>query len=88
MIKNTIEQEIAEQAIGILDADKKEVDNMVANITRTIEEMKQEERREAMRERDLELARALLDALDDHTIALKTGLPLEEIQELRKKYMN
>ena len=40
-IRNTLQHEVAKQAIEILDTDKKEVDGMVANITRTIEEMKE-----------------------------------------------
>ncbi len=35
-------------------------------------------------ERDLEIATNLLDVLDDETISLKTGLPLNSIQQLRK----
>ena len=35
-------------------------------------------------ERDLEIATNLLDVLDDETISLKTGLPLNTIQQLRK----
>jgi predicted transposase/invertase (TIGR01784 family) len=34
-------------------------------------------------EEKLEIARNLLDVLDDATIALKTGLTLEQIQALR-----
>jgi predicted transposase/invertase (TIGR01784 family) len=34
-------------------------------------------------ERELEIARNLLDVLDDATIALKTGLTVEQIQSLR-----
>lgn len=35
-------------------------------------------------ERDLEIATNFLDVLDDETISLKTGLPLNTIQQLRK----
>lgn len=35
-------------------------------------------------ERDLEIATNLLDVLDDETISLKTGLPLNTVQQLRK----
>ncbi|MGL4798931.1 MAG: Rpn family recombination-promoting nuclease/putative transposase [Cellulosilyticaceae bacterium] len=34
----------------------------------------------------LEVARALLDILDDETIAMKTGLGLEQVKELRSEY--
>ena len=36
-------------------------------------------------ERDLEIATNLLDVLDDETISLKTGLPLNTVQQLRKR---
>ncbi len=77
---------------------------MVANITRTIEEMKeeakfkglQEGRQEGLQEglqqgrqeEKLELAKALLDILDNEMIARKTKLPLDVVQDLRRKYMN
>ena len=34
-------------------------------------------------EERLEIAKKLLDILDDETIALKTGLPIEEVKKLR-----
>ena len=37
------------------------------------------------RKAKLEIALALLDILDDETIALKTGLSIEEIRKLRKE---
>ncbi len=115
-IKNTLQDEVAKQAIEILDTNKKEVDGMVANITRTIEEMKeaakfkglqegkqeglQQGRQEGLQaglqeglqkgrqEEKLELAKALLDILDNEMIAQKTKLPLDVVQDLRRKYMN
>lgn len=38
-------------------------------------------------ERKLELAKALLDVLDDATIAAKTGLPVDEVNKLRKSHI-
>ncbi len=62
---------------------------MVANITRTIEEMKEEAEHKGIekgkQEREIELARELLDVLDDETIAIKTGVPLAVVQDLREK---
>lgn len=119
-IRNTLQDEIAKQAIEILDANKKEVDHMVANITRTIEEMKEEAKVKGMQEGEqigrqrgiqegiqkgrqkgiqegeqigrekekIELAKALLDILDDEMIAQKTKLPLDIVRELRKNYVN
>ena len=34
----------------------------------------------------IEIAKNLLDVLDDETISLKTGLSVEKIQQLRKEY--
>lgn len=39
------------------------------------------------RERELELAKALLDVLDDATIAAKIGLPIDEVNKLRKSHI-
>ena len=88
-IRNTVQEEIAEQAVEILESDKEEVESMVANITRTIEEMKEEAEHKGIekgkQEREIELARELLDVLDDETIAIKTGVPLAVVQDLREK---
>lgn len=112
-IRNTVQEEIAEQAMEILDTNKEEVENMVANITRTIEEIKEQaehrglakgleegiekgleegmekgiERgiQKGVQEGKLDVAKALLDILDDDTIAIKTGLPLAIVQDLRIK---
>lgn len=46
----------------------------------------QEGREEGMRERSFEIAKELLDVLDDQTISQKTGLTLEDIQQLRQGY--
>lgn len=66
---------------------------MVANITRTIEELKEEAEYRGMKkgieqgieQGKLDVAKALLDILDDETIAAKTGIALELIQSLRAK---
>ncbi|MEG1001449.1 MAG: hypothetical protein RSG75_10515 [Cellulosilyticaceae bacterium] len=54
---------------------------MVANITRTIEELKED----AKIEGKIEVARALLDVLDDEMIAMKTGLSIEVVRKLREE---
>ena len=41
--------------------------------------------KKGIRQRTIELAKNLLDVLDNETIALKTGLTIEEINELRNK---
>ena len=56
---------------------------MTANITRTIEEIREEAKSEGRLAVKIELARELLDILDDEIIAIKTKLPLEKVRELR-----
>jgi len=48
-------------------------------------ESRKEGRKEGLREGKLQVAGNLLEVLDDATIAQKTGLPLEDVQKLRKK---
>jgi len=49
------------------------------------EEGRQEGLQEGMKRKALEIARQLLDVLDDQTIMQKTGLTLEDIQGLRQE---
>lgn len=96
-IKNTTETRLAEKATQVLESGKEEVVRMVANNAFIIKEMedKAEERGKEISERigkelgekmdKLEVAKNLLDILDDETIALKTGLPVEKIKRLREK---
>lgn len=92
-IKNTTEDTLAKQATEVLEADKGEVLSMVANNAFIIKEMEEnaEKRGEARGEKKgeaktkLELARALLDVLDDETIATKFGLDVEVIRKLREE---
>nr|WP_307990714.1 hypothetical protein [uncultured Niameybacter sp.] len=46
---------------------------------------KEEGIKEGIKEGKKEVARALLDVLDDETIALKTGLTITEVKNLRQK---
>lgn len=82
-IRNTTEEILAEKAINILEADNKEVVNVVANNANIIEEMEEK----AKKVKAIEIATNLLDVLDDETIALKTGLSIEEVKKLRKENM-
>lgn len=72
-----MQTDIANQAIEVLSSEMEEVDRMVANITRTIEELKEDAK--------IEVARALLDVLDDEMIAMKTGLSIEVVRKLREE---
>ena len=49
-----------------------------------MERGKEEGREEGKKEGKLEIAKNLLDVLDNKTIAIKTGLTEKEIEELRK----
>lgn len=80
-LANTLSEEIKDVALSILNADKEDVDKMTANITRTIEEIKEE----AELKGRIDVAVSLLDVLDDETIASKTKLPIEKIKQLRER---
>ena len=47
--------------------------------------MDKERIEEGKLEEKIEIARNLLDVLDDETIAKKTGLSIEEVKKLREK---
>ncbi|MCR1951624.1 Rpn family recombination-promoting nuclease/putative transposase [Clostridium sp. DSM 100503] len=91
-IKNTVVKELADSAIKILEADKMEVELMVARNAFILEDMKDkakeegkaEGRAEGRAEARKELAIKLLDILDDEIISEKTGLDIETVKELRK----
>ncbi|MBN1069553.1 hypothetical protein DVW02_16475 [Clostridium botulinum] len=52
------------------------------------EEGREEGREEGIKQGKLEIAKNLLDILDNKTIAIKTGLTEDEIDALRKKESN
>lgn len=83
-IKNTAPQELAESAIEILEAKKEDIDKMVASNTYILEELKEAGKEAGKEEAKKDIARNLLDILDDETIALKTGLKIEDIELLRE----
>lgn len=80
-IKNTTEERLAVKATEVLEASKEEVVKMVANNAFIIKEMEEN----AEKRKAIEIAKNLLDVLDDETIALKTGLDVEEIKKLRSR---
>ena len=51
----------------------------------TLLERDREKIEEGRLEEKLDIARNLLDVLDDETIAKKTGLSIEEVKKLREK---
>lgn len=91
-IKNTVVKELAESAIKILDSDREDVELMVARSAFILDEMKDkakaegraEGRAEGEKKKTLDIAKNLLDVLDDEIIAEKTGLSIDEVRKLRK----
>ena len=71
---------MADSAIEILEADKMEVERMVARNAFILDEMKEKAKKEGI----MDLVIKLLDVLDDKTISEKTGINIEKIKELRK----
>lgn len=83
-LANTLSEEIKDVALSILDADKEEVDKMTANITRTIEEIKEEAIEKGRYERELEIAKKMLSSgMSIETIISITGLEREKIEQLQ-----
>lgn len=76
---NTLSEEIKGVALSILNANKEEVDKMTANITRTIEEIK-----EAAKEQGkLEIAKKMLvEGMDIQVVANLTGLEVSKVERL------
>ena len=84
-LKNTLSDDISETAIEILESKREEVENMVARNAFMIEEMKEEAKIEGEKKKAIEIAKNLIDILDDEIIATKTGLDIELVRKLRKK---
>lgn len=57
----------------------------VSALNKAKQEGIEEGREEGEKNKSIEIAKNLLDVLDDETIAEKTGLSVEEIKELREK---
>lgn len=97
-IKNTVVKELADSAIEILEADKMEVELMVARNAFILDEMKEKAKaegkelgreegvQEGRQEEKLEIARNMLKlGLDIDTIIKATGLSKEIIEKLNVK---
>lgn len=86
-LKNTLSDEIkdklGERIEDILIANKEEVAIMTSNISKTIKETFEKTREEGEKNKAIEIAKNLLDILDDETISMKTGLTIEEVKRLR-----
>nr|WP_307992107.1 Rpn family recombination-promoting nuclease/putative transposase [uncultured Niameybacter sp.] len=85
-LSNTLSEEIKDVALSILDADKEDVDKMTANITRTIEEIKEDAMEKGRYEREVEIAKKmLLSGMSIETIISITGLEREKVEQLEIK---
>ena len=82
-IRNTVDENMAKNAVEILDTNKEGVEKMVANNAFMIKEMKEKVEKETRKQDRIEIAKNLMDILDDETIALKTGLTIDEVSKLR-----
>jgi len=86
-LKNTLSDEIkdklGERIEDLLIANKEEVAIMTSNISKTIKETFEKTREEGEKNKAIEIAKNLLDILDDETISMKTGLTIEEVKKLR-----
>ena len=56
---------------------------MVANNAFMIKEMKEKIEKDTRKQDRIEIAKNLMDILDNETIALKTGLTIDEVSNLR-----
>ena len=88
-IKNTTEDQLKEKAIDLLESNKEEVVRMVANNAFAIKEMKEEERKEGIKEGELkgkiEAIKAILDVLSDEEIAKRLKVDVELVRKIRKE---
>lgn len=79
-IRNTTQKGLAEKANEILEASKEDVSKMVANNAYILTEMEES----AKKSKTIEIAKNLLDVLNDEIIAIKTGLTIEEVKQIRQ----
>ena len=100
-IRNTVSDQLAESAIKILEADRRDVESMVSSNAFILEEMKEEAEKRGLKigieegikqgieqgEKNsrVHIAKNLLDILEDEIIAIKTGLSIEEVRNLRNQ---
>jgi hypothetical protein len=82
-LRSTVDETIRENVVKILEANKEGVENMVANNAFMIKEMKEKVEKETRKQDRIEIAKNLLDTLDDEVISLKVGLTINEVKKLR-----
>ncbi len=98
-LSDEFKDKLGERIEDILIANKEEVAIMTSNISKTIKETFEKTREEGIQKgieegiekgiekgeknKAIEIAKNLLDILDDETISIKTGLTIEEVKRLR-----
>lgn len=87
-LRNTVDQNIRENVVKILEADKEGVEKMVANNAFMIEEMKEKVKKETRKQDRIEIVKnAIKLGMNDEGISKLTGLKVEEISELRTSFL-
>ncbi|OOM14533.1 Rpn family recombination-promoting nuclease/putative transposase [Clostridium saccharobutylicum] len=87
-LRNTVDENIRENVVKILEADKEGVENMVANNAFMIEEMKEKVKKETRKQDRIEIVKnAIKLGMNDEGISKLTGLKVEEISKLRTSFL-
>lgn len=89
-IKNTVEDKLAESAIDILEANREDVETMVANNAFILSEMREKSKAEGKAEGKAEERRKIVKRLinrgmDNRTIMEIVEVTMKEIEEIREK---
>jgi predicted transposase/invertase (TIGR01784 family) len=78
-VDEAVKKAVEKLDVMYLDKEEREIyENDLKRLRDFIAEMKTVEKKKA-----IEIAKNLLDVLDDETIAIKTGLTIEEVNKLR-----
>lgn len=85
-LRNTVDKEIAEDAVKILESKIEEVEKMVANNAYIIKEMKEKAEKEGIKKDKIQTVKnAIKLGINDEDISKLTGLKVEEISKIRTK---
>ena len=101
-IRNTIDNQLAESAIKILESKREDVEVMVANNMFILTEFREKAEKEGLQiglkqgleqgieqgieKNKIENAKNLFDVLDDETISKKIKIDLDKVKKLRKEW--
>ena len=95
-IRNTIDNQLAESAIKILESKREDVEVMVANNMFILTEFREKAEKEGLQKgleqgdlnRKIKSAKNLLPILDDETIASTMELDIDIVKKLREEWKN